>query len=168
MIKSDIAEVFRDYFNNYLTVAKFAEHHELTIKQATALIELGRSIHEAPTGGAQIEAMELRDYAAQTIDTAIYKDAGTGNLSELNYLTLGLAGEAGEAANKIKKLYRDKGSNTPEHRHAIGLELGDVFWYLVRLCDALGVSPETVLSNNWDKLHKRKVAGTIGGSGDDR
>lgn len=38
--------MFLDYFNNYLTVAKFAEHNEISEEQANQLIEMGRVLHE--------------------------------------------------------------------------------------------------------------------------
>lgn len=46
-IKKHLQESFLDFFNDYLTVEKFAEHNRLTIEQATALIELSRNIHES-------------------------------------------------------------------------------------------------------------------------
>jgi len=47
-------------------------------------------------------------------------------------------------------------------------EIGDVFWYAVRLCDAVGYSPTDALTINMSKLSKRKEAGTISGNGDER
>lgn len=77
---------------------------------------------------------------------------------------MGLTSEAGEVAGKIKKQIRDGGVEV------IGTidEIGDVFWYLVRLCDELGFDAEDVLQRNWAKLSDRKERGVIGGSGDKR
>lgn len=90
-------------------------------------------------------------------------------INNLNYFTLGLAGEAGEIANKVKKVIRDNdGEITEEQKLKIAAELGDVFWYLVGLCRIMGVKPSTVLAGNINKLQDRKKRGTIGGSGDQR
>jgi len=110
--------------------------------------------------------MNLNDYKNFTRTTAIYPEANTGQVPELMYLALGLAGESGEVANKVKKLYRD--GDDPAKREQLQGELGDVFWYLARLCDALGLEPEDLLQANADKLSSRKQRGVIGGSGDNR
>jgi len=88
--------------------------------------------------------MSMKEYQAFTRTTAIYPEANTGSTNELMYLSLGLAGESGEVANKIKKLYRD--GDGAEKRLKIGAELGDVFWYAVRLQDALGFVSGMLLS----------------------
>jgi len=108
----------------------------------------------------------LEQYQNFTKTTAIYPDANTGNLGELVYLSLGLAGEAGEIANKVKKLYRD--GMDPMKIYEVSTEVGDVFWYLVRLCDALGLDADRIIAGNIDKLSSRKSRGTLGGSGDNR
>jgi len=85
------------------------------------------------------------------------------------YYALGLAGEAGEVVDKIKKVYRDSGGDyTPEIKAAIILELGDVLWYLARLAGWLGVSLGVVALRNVTKLMGRKQRGTTRGSGDNR
>ena len=82
---------------------------------------------------------------------------------------LGLTGEAGELADKIKKVYRDKGGVfKQEERVAIVKELGDVLWYLTRLGATLGFSLEQIAEINVEKLADRAKRGKIGGSGDDR
>ena len=108
--------------------------------------------------------MNLHDYTRATNETAIYPEAGTGARLELYYLALGLTSEAGEVAGKVKKLIRDDTYD----QDALAQELGDIFWYLVRLCSAIGVTPEEVLQKNIDKLMTRKRKGTIQGSGDER
>lgn len=85
------------------------------------------------------------------------------------YTTLGLCGEAGKLANKVKKIYRDKkGIISPEDRLALSDELGDCAWYIAATCNELGLDLETVLVANMDKLRARKAANTIKGSGDNR
>lgn len=108
----------------------------------------------------------LDEYTEFTKTVAVYPEANTGKLGEVMYLSLGLAGEAGEVANNVKKLYRDGYTNG--RREKIESEIGDVFWYLVRLCDALGVDPEIVIMENMEKLSGRKDRGTLGGSGENR
>ena len=45
MTNKFLQDIFLDWFNNYLSIELFAEHNELTINEATILIELGRSVH---------------------------------------------------------------------------------------------------------------------------
>ena len=108
--------------------------------------------------------MELAEYLKFTDTTAIYPRAGTGEPIELNYLTLGLVSEAGEVAGKVKKKIRDGAWEV----EAVADEIADVFWYLVRLCAAIGYTPEDILQMNADKLASRKARGTLSGSGDAR
>ena len=103
--------------------------------------------------------MNLSAYQKLTRETAIYPK----NLA-IPYLALGLTSEAGEVAGKIKKQIRDGGV---EVMGTID-EIGDVFWYLARLCDELNFDAEDVLQRNWAKLSDRKERGVIGGSGDKR
>ena len=108
--------------------------------------------------------MQANTYQQETISTAIYKGAGTGNDQELVYLALGLNGEAGEVADKIKKYLRDGKLDVGN----IIYELGDVAWYLARMVDAFGYTFEDVLEINYQKLQKRKLNNTLTGSGDVR
>lgn len=85
------------------------------------------------------------------------------------YACLGACGEVGEAAGKIKKVYRDKnGVFGADDRKAIIKELGDALWYLSVVARDLGFSLKDVLMTNAGKVLTRKARGTIGGSGDDR
>lgn len=108
--------------------------------------------------------MQTNQYLEETHKTAIYPEAGSGSDLELFYLSLGLVSESGEVAGKVKKLIRDGKLDVGN----LAYELGDVFWYLVRLCDAIGYSPEDIMTININKLLKRKENGTIQGSGDSR
>ena len=103
--------------------------------------------------------MNLNAYQKLTRETAIYPKN-----QAIPYLALGLTSEAGEVAGKIKKQIRDGGV---EVMGTID-EIGDVFWYLARLCDELGFDAEDVLQRNWAKLSDRKERGVIRGSGDKR
>ena len=108
--------------------------------------------------------MNANSYQQWTLSTAIYPGAGTGNDSELSYLALGLNGEAGEVADKIKKHLRDGKLDIG----GIIYELGDVCWYVARLADSLGYSLEDILAINNAKLESRKTRDVITGSGDNR
>lgn len=108
--------------------------------------------------------LSLTEYTKLTAETAIYPDAGTGKDLELYYLSLGLTSEAGEVAGKIKKLIRDNKLDVGN----LAYELGDCFWYLCRLCEAIGYDPSYILEININKLLKRKDNGTLSGSGDNR
>ncbi len=109
----------------------------------------------------------FEEYHTKTDATAIY-DRGDA-IRELSYLSLGLNGEAGEVADKVKKVIRDDGGNlSSEHKDALAKELGDVLWYLTQLSRAIGTSLEAVATMNIKKLAERKKGNTLRGSGDDR
>ncbi len=108
----------------------------------------------------------LKDYQQWTNETAIYPDAGTGNLQEIMYCALGLSSEAGEMSNYVKKLYRD--GDTPEMRQNVADELGDVLWYAARTAESLGVNLQELMEKNQAKLVSRKERGKLTGSGDHR
>lgn len=109
------------------------------------------------------------DYQQLAQLTAVYPDAGARNQLAIMYTALGLAGEAGEVANKVKKIYRDdNGVVTPERLAQIIKELGGTFWYLAMLMNELGVEGSEVLAANIDSLDRRSRNGTIHGDGDDR
>ena len=70
---------------------------------------------------------------------------------EKEYLMLGLMNEAGEVGGAYKKEIRDRVDNTD----LIIDELGDVLWYLTRLCDVYGIEISELMVNNMDKLFNR-------------
>jgi NTP pyrophosphatase (non-canonical NTP hydrolase) len=108
--------------------------------------------------------MEFNEYQIQTSDTAIYPM----DLAH-SYLALGLAGEAGEVANKVKKSLRDNhGFINTGMAYDIQNELGDCLWYIAQLCETLGLTLDQTAVKNLEKLQSRKQRGTLGGSGDDR
>jgi NTP pyrophosphatase (non-canonical NTP hydrolase) len=79
--------------------------------------------------------------------------------------TLGLVGEAGEVAEKIKKLIRDKSRFSNEE---ILKELGDVVFYATALANIYGGGLQEVVDLNIAKLDDRQKRGTLKGSGDNR
>lgn len=83
--------------------------------------------------------------------------------------TLGLTGEAGEFADKIKKMYRNKSGVMDEAtRQDLLLELGDVLWYLTMISAELGSSLAGVAKANQKKLNSRVKRGVIKSAGDHR
>ena len=109
--------------------------------------------------------MDFKTYQKKARFTAQYPDLGSNNI----YPTLGLVGEAGEVAEKVKKVIRDKkGIFDEESKNGIKKELGDVLWYLSNLCNEFDFTLEDVALQNLEKLRKRADNGRISGSGDDR
>lgn len=109
--------------------------------------------------------MTLNDYQLKALETANYPKK-----SKIIYPALGLTGEAGEVADKVKKVIRDKGGNFEpfEVRHELAKELGDVLWYCATLANDIGFTLEDVAEINVAKLWSRKQRGVLSGSGDNR
>jgi NTP pyrophosphatase (non-canonical NTP hydrolase) len=109
--------------------------------------------------------MNANDYQSSALKTAIYPNQGNNFI----YPILGLSGEVGEVAEKLKKVIRDEGGVlTDSSRDKIALELSDVCWYLAVLAYELDYSLEDIFQMNLDKLASRKERGVIQGSGDNR
>ncbi|HPN96485.1 MAG TPA: nucleoside triphosphate pyrophosphohydrolase family protein [Candidatus Moranbacteria bacterium] len=109
--------------------------------------------------------MNFEEYQKKSRLTAKYPDAGKNYI----YPTLGLAGESGEVAEKIKKVIRDKGGViTDETKEEIKKELGDVLWYVAQIATELGLSLDEVVEKNIEKLYSRMERGKLGGDGDNR
>jgi NTP pyrophosphatase (non-canonical NTP hydrolase) len=109
--------------------------------------------------------MDCDDYQRAAMRTARDKDAP----DEFMHLVLGLVGEAGEIAEKVKKWVRDDNSDLARlERDDIAKELGDVLWYSAVLAEFLGLSLNDVAKRNLDKLADRQRRSVLGGSGDNR
>lgn len=110
--------------------------------------------------------MTFEEYQKISRKTAIYKDADKNFI----YPTLGLVGEAGEVAEKIKRILRGEndGIINKEIRVEIEKELGDVLWYLAQLATELNVSLEEVAEKNIEKLQSRLERGVLHSAGDNR
>jgi NTP pyrophosphatase (non-canonical NTP hydrolase) len=116
-------------------------------------------------------SLDLNTYQQRTGETAIYPGSQylSNEATGLTYVSLGLAGEAGEIANKVKKILRDDaGEVTEEKRRLIAGELGDVLWYVAQVATQLDIDLEEIAQDNLDKLAGRKANGTLQGSGDNR
>lgn len=108
--------------------------------------------------------MSLNEYQKGALETAVYPEQ-----YRVIYPALGLAGEAGEVADKIKKVIRDEGGKVDEQRRMdVAKEIGDVLWYCAVLASDLGFELEEIGRMNYEKLKSRKERGKIGGSGDNR
>lgn len=108
--------------------------------------------------------MTFDEYQRAALSTAIYPTE-----SGVIYPVLGLAGEAGEVADKVKKTIRDHGGRfDAERRRAIALEAGDVLWYLAALARELGMDLDEIARLNVEKILSRRDRGKIHGEGDDR
>jgi NTP pyrophosphatase (non-canonical NTP hydrolase) len=110
--------------------------------------------------------MDFDEYQKVACTTALYP--GQGDFMGLAYAALGLNGESGEVAEKIKKSWRDDGLITPERREEIIKELGDTLWYMAQICTELGFELSEVAEQNVAKLASRRARNMIAGSGDDR
>jgi len=109
--------------------------------------------------------MDLDTFQNDARRTALYTDVGQNPI----YPTLGLCGEAGEIAEKVKKILRDRGGIFDQSsRDELRLELGDVLWYAAQLAAELGLSLDEVAQANLGKLASRAERGTLGGDGDHR
>jgi len=118
-------------------------------------------------GGTDVQYGDFTFYQREAKKTAEYP--GKNSLTGLLYTALGLAGEAGEISNKIKKILRDDYLGiTVERRAEIYQELGDLMWYISQMCEELNADLGTIITLNLEKLRSRKERNTIKGSGDTR
>lgn len=108
--------------------------------------------------------MQMNDYQKLALRTARPKDAP----NELMHLLLGLVGESGEIAEKVKKVIRDENSDFSKLDELFEKELGDVLWHIAVLADYFDIPLENIAQQNIDKLASRLERGVIGGSGDSR
>jgi NTP pyrophosphatase (non-canonical NTP hydrolase) len=110
--------------------------------------------------------MNFNEYQKKALTTA----STTGDeFKDIMHWALGVNGEAGEIAEKLKKIIRDKkGKVSGSDKQELGREIGDVLWYLSVLAHHLGLSFEDIAEANLSKLQSRKKRGVISGSGDNR
>lgn len=109
--------------------------------------------------------MDFATFQKKVKETSIYPNQG----NNVAYAALGLAGEAGEVADKVKKIIRDAhGTLTPKAREEMIKELGDVLWYLAAVANELSVDIEEIAQRNVDKVEDRRARGVISGEGDNR
>ena len=95
----------------------------------------------------------------------------TSDLKAVGFIekVLGLVGEAGETADKIKKILRDKdGEASDEDRALVVKELGDTLWYIASIARYFDISLSEVASGNIEKLESRRQRNKLHGEGDER
>ena len=110
--------------------------------------------------------MNFNDYQKRALTTVISE----GNeFNDLLHWVLGINGESGEIAEKVKKIIRDKAGKVSEaDKQELGREIGDVLWYLAVFAHHLGIKFDDVANDNLKKLADRKQRGRLQGSGDHR
>ena len=107
---------------------------------------------------------DFNSYQRTATKTAIYPPE-----HKILYPALGLAGEAGEVANKVKKVMRDGVENQADNwKEQIASEIGDVLWYCAALATDLNMQLGMIAALNEKKLRDRFDRGKLNGSGDNR
>lgn len=130
--------------------------------------------------------MKTEDYDVMVKNTAVYRDATAEFLAacedegldgqikiwkllNVQYATMGLAGEAGEVANKIKKIIRDRGGEIDDEVRELVLgEMGGVMWYLNALAREFDFTLDEVMEYNYHQITDRQERGVLSGDGDNR
>ena len=113
--------------------------------------------------------MKFNEYQGKAIKFDLAKRGRDLNGGGFIEKVLGLTGEAGETADKFKKIIRDKGGVVSnEDRDEIVKELGDVLWYLSAIAAYLDVSFDDVAQINLKKLEDRRKRNMLHGEGDER
>lgn len=107
--------------------------------------------------------MNLNKYQEKALETAVYPEQ-----YKVVYPALGLNGEAGEVAEKVKKVLRGDSEMTDSKRQDIALELGDVLWYLAVCANDIGYRLDDIAKMNIKKLEMRQKKGLLSGNGDHR
>ena len=112
-----------------------------------------------------MDDLTLNRYQEGALETVVYPRQG----DNLVYPILGLNGEAGELAEKLKKIIRDQdGEATPGKKEELARELGDVLWYVAACAHELGFELDDIARHNLDKLADRDQRDQLQGSGDNR
>lgn len=125
--------------------------------------------------------MEFNEYQEKASSLAIYPlttvvENGKAVGASYIYPVMGLCGEAGELANKVKKLIRDKkgkirdenGELLSEIKEEITGEIGGILWYIQQVCTEFDLELNDVAQYNIKQLDSRKERGVLQGSGDNR
>ena len=133
----------------------------LFLEEGQLELDLGAQSNES---NKYKKVSDLDMYQQVAKQTAIYPRE-----QAIIYPTLGLTGEAGEVANKVKKIIRDDGNKINKGLvQEISAEIGDCLWYISVLADDIGIKLSDIANANLIKLANRKEKGTIHGSGDTR
>lgn len=110
--------------------------------------------------------MKFDDYQRQALSTRL---SSGDDFKDLMHWVLGLTGEAGEVAEKLKKIVRDKdGQISDSDKQELVKELGDILWYIAIFADHIGSDLGQVAAINSEKLASRQQRNQLQGSGDNR
>lgn len=110
--------------------------------------------------------MTLDEYQKEALVTALWSG---DEMKDLSHWVLGVTGEAGEIAEKVKKLIRDfDGKLSDDAKKELMKEIGDVMWYLAVLSEHIGYKFDEVGKQNIAKLRDRQARNKLHGSGDNR
>lgn len=113
--------------------------------------------------------MQIQDYSTQALSTDLFNKTDDIASPAMLEKVFGLCGEAGEVAEKFKKLLRDKnGLATEDDKKELAKELGDILWYVNSVGNYLGYDLEQIAEMNLEKVLSRKARGQTQGSGDNR
>jgi NTP pyrophosphatase (non-canonical NTP hydrolase) len=135
------------------------------VRLEVAVADRAAQRRESAGRAGRFVSMLMSDYQSRSRATAVYPQQG----DNLLYPTLGLCGEAGEVAEKIKKMVRDDGGGlADERRAALSKELGDVLWYVAQIATEADLDLDTIADENLAKLLSRRDRNVLSGSGDDR
>ena len=111
--------------------------------------------------------MEFNEYQDLASKTAQFADRSSEY--KIMYSCMGLAGEAGEVIEKVKKVIRNHGGKmSAEQREAIKQEIGDVLWYLSQVARFCDIALDDAAKANVEKLADRRARGVIHSEGDKR
>jgi NTP pyrophosphatase (non-canonical NTP hydrolase) len=114
--------------------------------------------------------MTFNEYQKQAMKTDYNLD-GDRSIQSIAFIehVLGLVGESGEFADKVKKIYRNNQKEMSEaERIELLKELGDVLWYVSSLASYMDAELETVADKNLKKLADRAKRNVIASKGDNR
>jgi len=111
----------------------------------------------------EVRKTDIDSYAAWA-ESFGFSGVGRPDKESIAIMGLGLAGEAGEVVEHIKKFIRDDNLDQEELKK----ELGDAIYYWCRICKQFGLEPSEVIRANVEKLISRRERGKLRGDGDNR
>ena len=113
--------------------------------------------------------MNFDEYQKQAAKYDLYDKPESVKDTAFTEKTLGLVGEAGETADKVKKILRDKdGALSDVDKDALQKELGDTLWYIAALSRYLDIPLSQIARGNLEKLENRLQRNKLHGEGDER
>jgi NTP pyrophosphatase (non-canonical NTP hydrolase) len=126
--------------------------HNMIVNEDAGLLEPG-----------SVRLTDIDEYARWT-ESFWFSGHNRPEKESIAIMGLGLAGEAGEVVEHLKKFIRDDNLA----REELKKELGDSIYYWARICKQFGFEPSEVMRANVEKLISRRERGTLRGDGDNR